>query len=105
MKNLKLTKPIALLLSGVMLASTFTVTAAAAAADTHAVGGDLGIVAALPGLCVVGLDGLVGLTAAEDLTLLVQVVDDEQDDIPHLGIAEILLVAVEGREVVDTLFL
>ena len=33
MKNLKLTKPIALLLSGLMLVSTFTVTAAAAETD------------------------------------------------------------------------
>ncbi|MBE6659211.1 MAG: hypothetical protein E7604_12325, partial [Ruminococcaceae bacterium] len=42
MKNLKLTKPIALLLSGLMLVSTFTVTAAAAETDSSS-GNEAGV--------------------------------------------------------------
>ena len=42
MKNLKLTKPLALLLSGLMLVSTFTVTAAAAETDSSS-GNEAGV--------------------------------------------------------------
>ena len=88
--------------------------AAYTAGDLDAVLGDLRLVAALVGLIHVRvvrayfLGGIifgVRVTAAVDLALGVQIVNDEENDVQDLGIGEILFVAVESREIRDAVLL
>ena len=91
------------------------------AGDLDPLVGDLSLVAALKRAALKraafflvpfrtsGVGGLlqrrIGMTTAEDLALRIQIVNDEQDDIQNLGIAQVLFVAVEGRKVGDAVLL